>query len=118
MASYFANSCNSKCQNIATVFWVTVFGSVSLFFTSPSINQAKCEFHIETVEYLRFVLSLAGLLMDTAKVKAMQDWPMPWKVKDIQSFLGFTNFYHCFIHGYSDIVTLMICLTQKKIPWL
>src|SRR6202045_2020172 len=78
------------------------------------LNLAKCDFHAETVEYLRFVLSLNGLSMDTAKVKAIQEWPTPRKVKDIQSFLGFTNFYRRFVHGYSDTITLMTCLTRKK----
>src|ERR1700731_508340 len=39
------------------------------------LNPAKCEFHAETMEYLRFVLSPTGLSMDTAKVKAIQEWP-------------------------------------------
>src|ERR1700726_584434 len=82
------------------------------------LNPAKCEFHAETVEYLRFVLSPTGLSMDMAKVKAIQEWPTPRKVKDIQSFLGFANFYHHFIHGYSDIITPMTRLTRKNIPWL
>src|ERR1700731_1763678 len=56
--------------------------------------------------------------MDMAKVKAIQEWPTPWKVKDIQSFLGFANFYCQFVHGYSDIITPMTCLTQKNTPWL
>jgi hypothetical protein len=32
--------------------------------------------------------------MDKSKVKAVVDWPEPRKVKDVQSFLGFANFYH------------------------
>jgi len=31
--------------------------------------------------------------MDQAKVKTIQDWPEPRKVRDVQSFLGFANFY-------------------------
>jgi len=57
-----------------------------------------------TMEYLRYVLSLSGLAMSLEKVKAIQEWPKPHKVKDVQSFLGFTNFYQCFIHEYSDIM--------------
>src|SRR3984893_5664059 len=82
------------------------------------LNPVKCEFHTETVEYLRFVLSPTRLLMDMAKVKAIQEWPTPQKVKDIQSLLGFANFYCRFVHGYSDIITPMTCLTRKNIPWL
>ena len=55
--------------------------------------------------------------MSPEKVQAIQDWPEPCKVKDIQSFLGFANFYCCFIHNYSDIVVPLTCLTRKGSPW-
>ena len=55
--------------------------------------------------------------MSNNKVKIIQDWPEPKKVKDIQSFLDFTNFYYWFIFNYLDIVILLICLTQKDILW-
>ena len=38
-------------------------------------------------------------------------------MKDIQSFLGFANFYCCFIYNYSDIVVPLTCLTWKDAPW-
>ena len=74
-------------------------------YTSPS----KCEFHKDTVEYLGFILSPDGLCMSEDKVKTILDWPEPRKVKDVQSFLGFCNFYRRFIHGYSDIVIPLTC---------
>src|SRR5882724_8773530 len=51
------------------------------------------------------------------KVQIIQDWPEPWKVKDIQSFLGFANFYRRFIFRYSEITVLITCLTHKGNPW-
>jgi len=77
----------------------------------------KCEFHSESVEYLGYILSPSGLTMSDDKVKIIQDWPEPKKVKDIQSFLGFTNFYRQFIFNYLDIVIPLTCLTWKVIPW-
>jgi hypothetical protein len=53
------------------------------------------------VEYLGYLLSLDRLTMSSEKIQAILDWPEPWKVKDIQSFLGFENFYCCFIYNYS-----------------
>jgi hypothetical protein len=47
-----------------------------------------------SMEYLGYLLSLDGLTMSNKKVQAIVDWPEPQKVKDIQSFLVFTNFYH------------------------
>jgi len=76
----------------------------------------KCEFHSESVEYLGYILSPSGLTMSGDKIKIIQDWLEPKKVKDIQSFLGFTNFYHWFIFNYLDIVILLTCLTWKNIP--
>ena len=77
----------------------------------------KCKFHSELVEYLGYILSPSGFTMSDDKVKIIQDWLEPKKVKDIQSFLGFANFYHWFIFNYSDIVILLTHLTQKNIPW-
>ena len=53
--------------------------------------------------------------MSDDKVKIIQDWPEPKKVKDIQSFLGFANFYCQFIFNYSDIVIPLTYLTWKDI---
>ena len=77
----------------------------------------KCEFYSESVEYLGYIISPSGLTMSNNKVKIIQDWLEPKKVKDIQSFLGFANFYHQFIFNYSDIVIPLTCLTQKNILW-
>ena len=53
----------------------------------------KCKFYSESVEYLGYILSPSGLTMSDNKIKIIQDLPEPKKVKDIQSFLGFANFY-------------------------
>jgi len=77
----------------------------------------KCEFHSESVEYLGYILSPSNLTMSNDKVKIIQDWPEPKKVKDIQSFLGFANFYHWFIFNYLDIIIPLTHLIRKDIPW-
>jgi len=77
----------------------------------------KCKFHLDSIEYLGYVLSPSGLTMSDAKVKTIQEWPEPKKVKDIQSFLGFTKFYRRFIFNYSDKVILLTRLTRKDTPW-
>src|SRR5467141_2006754 len=63
------------------------------------------------------MLSPEGLTMAPYKVQIIQDWPEPWKVKDIQSFLGFTNFYHHFIYGYSEITVPLTHLTHMGTTW-
>jgi hypothetical protein len=51
------------------------------------------------------------------KIKSIQDWPEPQKVRDVQSFLGFANSYRHFINSYSEITVPLMRLTRKGIPW-
>ena len=55
--------------------------------------------------------------MDPAKVQGVTDWPTPAKLKDVQSFLGFANFYRRFIADYSNIVKPLDNLKQKDQKW-
>ena len=59
----------------------------------------------------------SSITMSNNKVKIIQDQPELKKVKDIQSFLCFANFYCWFIFNYLDIVISLTCLIQKNIPW-
>ena len=77
----------------------------------------KCCFSVDSIKYLGFILSKDVLKMDPAKIDTIKDWPEPWKVKNVQSFLGFTNFYRRFISDYSDIVVLLTWLTHKGMLW-
>ena len=80
-------------------------------------SPPKCEWHKDEVEYLGYILTTEGLCMDQKKIQTILDWLEPCKVKDVQSFLGFCNFYRRFIFGYSDIVIPLTGLTQKSSSW-
>ena len=77
----------------------------------------KCEFGVETTNFLGFIVSPNGLQMDESKVQTIRDWPTPRKVKEVQSFLGFANFYRRFIANYSDMTVPLTRLTRKNAPW-
>ena len=62
-------------------------------------NADKCEFDKTEVTYLGYLLGADGIRMDPKKLDTVASWPEPASVKDIQSFLGFTNFYRRFIDG-------------------
>ena len=57
----------------------------------------KCKFECQKIEYLGLIILENQVSMDPVKVKGIMDWPMPKKVKEVQSFLGFINFYQHFI---------------------
>jgi hypothetical protein len=63
----------------------------------------KCTFHAPHMDYLGVLLEKGIMHMDPVKVAGIKNWPTPTKVKDIQSFLGFCNFYQPFIQGFAHI---------------
>ncbi|KAI2644659.1 Transposon Tf2-11 polyprotein [Labeo rohita] len=65
------------------------------------LKLEKCEFHHPSVQFLGYVISAEGVQMDQGKVTAILDWTLPTTIKELQRFLGFTNFYHHFIQNYS-----------------
>src|SRR5258708_17879885 len=55
--------------------------------------------------------------MDPIKVQGVTDWPQLTKVKDVQSFIGFMNFYRRFIWNFSEIAHPLHTLTRKLKDW-
>ncbi len=56
--------------------------------------------------------------MDLAKVAAVTEWPRPRDRKEVQSFLGFVNFYRRFIERFSPYCLAMFDLTKKDTPFV
>ena len=69
------------------------------------------------IEFFRLYITKEGVKMDEVKVKAIMEWPVSKKVKDVQSFLGLANFYRQFVEGFSKIATLLNKLIRKDQPW-
>ncbi|KAK3548578.1 hypothetical protein QTP70_014499, partial [Hemibagrus guttatus] len=78
----------------------------------------KCEFHKSTIVFLGYVISQQGVKKDKDKVWAVTEWPTPSSIKKLQRFLGFSNFYRCFIRGYSTVASLLTALLCGKRKWL
>jgi len=52
--------------------------------------------------------------METNKVKVVKKWKTPTKIKEVESFLGFANFYKRFIKNFSHIAKSLNDLKDKK----
>ena len=77
------------------------------------VKPEKCSFKVWEVEMLGLIIGLNGIKMDSKKVEAINDWPIPSKVKEVQSFLGLANFYRRFINNFSKIAKPLHELTHK-----
>jgi len=78
------------------------------------LKPEKCKFHQCEVEYLGVLIGNGTVKMDPVKVQGIANWPTPLTVKDVQSFLGFCNFYRIFIKNFSDITQPLNDLTCKN----
>ncbi|KAI2667405.1 Transposon Tf2-8 polyprotein [Labeo rohita] len=79
------------------------------------LKLEKCEFHRPSVQFLGYIISAEGVQMDQGKVHAIQEWPTPTTIKELQWFLGFSNFYRRFIQGYSLITAPLTSLLRVEV---
>jgi len=77
----------------------------------------KCEFHWKQIEYLGLVISENKVAMDPVKVAGVCEWPVPENRTDMQAFIGFVNFYRCFIQDFSTIAQPLFDLTHFDQAW-
>jgi hypothetical protein len=73
----------------------------------------KCFFGVKEVDYLAHIVSHEGVKVEPNKIKAMMEWFIPKKLKNLRGFLGLTGFYHKFVRHYGRIATPLTTLTKK-----
>ncbi|QRW20012.1 Retrotransposable element Tf2 protein [Rhizoctonia solani] len=66
-------------------------------------KASKCTFHLTSMENLGIIVSDKGFNLDKLKIQAVQEWLVPTKVKEVQSFLGLANFLQCFVANFSHM---------------
>ncbi len=52
--------------------------------------------------------------MEQDKIKAVKKWKTPMKIKKVESFLEFANFYRRFIQNFSHMAKPLNKLKEKK----
>ena len=77
-------------------------------------KQSKCDFNMEEIPILGVVVRKGQVKMEQEKIKVVKEWRTPTRIKDVESFLGFANFYRQFIHNFSHIARPLNKLNGKK----
>ena len=78
------------------------------------VDVNKCKFSVTWVKYLNLIISTNGINIDSEKVQTILDWETHTLVKDVQAFLGFSNFYRQFVKQFSQRMRLMTELTKRE----
>jgi len=69
---------------------------------------------MEEILILRVIVGKGQVKIEQEKIKAVKEWKTPIKVKNVESFLGFSNFYRRFIQNFSHTAKLLNELKGKK----
>jgi hypothetical protein len=77
-------------------------------------SKKKCQVFAERIEYLGHIVSARGIEVDPKKTAVVADWPEPRALKELQSFLGLTNYFRRFIKQYSHVARPLTRLTGKN----
>jgi len=104
-------------KDLATLDYYTRLVLETLMAYDLYLKPKKCTFRQTCIEYLGLLISEGQISMDPVKVGGITQWPTPARLHDVQVFLGFCNFYRCFICDSLMIARPLFDLAKKDMPF-
>lgn len=80
-----------------------------------NLKSQNCEFFWQQIQFLGRVITPSGMSINASKLKALRWLPIPCNRKDLESFVGFCNFYGKFAKNHAFLMSQLID-SLKKIP--
>ena len=92
---------------------------LSKFYLLSMPKLSKFLFWLDSVAFLRHVISVKGVSVDPQKIEKIVNWKPPTNVTEIQSFLGLAGYYRKVVKGFSKLADPLTKLTRKdeKFVW-
>ena len=81
------------------------------------LNQSKCTFAKQQIDFLGFVVSADGVLPNPNKVKAIKEMKPPKNVREVRRFLGACGFFRRHIKNFATVARPLTKLTRKDMPF-
>ncbi|GKE52684.1 putative reverse transcriptase domain-containing protein, partial [Tanacetum coccineum] len=80
---------------------------------------SKCDFWLDSVQFLGHVIDSSGVHVDPAKIETIKkNWAAPTTPTEVRQFLGLAGYYRRFIKEFSLISKPLTKLTQKNKPYV
>ena len=74
----------------------------------------KSQFSVTSTKFLSYIISTDSISMNLKKVAVIKNWSVSKLIKDMQSFLGFCNFYRVSLKKWGHVIQSIIKFTCKE----
>ncbi len=81
------------------------------------LNFEKSTFFSKEIKLLGHVISKNQIKMDPDKIKSLENRKPPQNLKQLQQYLGLTNYFHKFVEGYAKIAHPLFDLLKSDAKW-
>jgi hypothetical protein len=82
------------------------------------LKRSKCTFAVDSLQYLGFIISKAGISPSEEKCHAIRSFPTPKNVRDVRSFCGMAQFYRKFIKNFAGVTRPLYDLLKLNTKFL
>ena len=77
------------------------------------LKAKKCQLFQEEIPFLGHIVSAAGIGADPTKCQHVRDWPVPWDLHEVRSFVGLCSYYRRHIQGFTELAAPLYELATK-----
>ena len=78
------------------------------------INAKKCAFGLSEIDFLGFKIKANCRMPSDEKTRVMRTFPTPTSKKEVQEFVGLTNYFRALIPDYAQVASPLYELMGKK----
>ena len=80
-----------------------------------TVNEKKCVEETDSLNFLGFIFSKAGIKPDCSLLAKISEMPTPKNNKELSSFLGLVNYYGRFVKNFADLCAPLYNLKKTSV---
>ena len=81
------------------------------------LNKEKMKIGVKEVTFMGHVITSQGLKTDPEKVRAVTELQPPKNIHQLRQHLGLINYIAKFLPRLSEVISPLLNLTRKDVPW-